>query len=163
MNKKALLIIIILAVISLMAIHAINSSSQDFDGHFTMDVPLSKHYHDVAYCRPNGGLGCKCEYWEDNAGCDIEVGDIVIYYYNESVLAEGESNVYEHAVNALTTSYFYKAYMDGDLTIMTNDGDMSAMPTYLAGKSTQNGDEAVFVGGRSLDDVKHYADTIEFK
>ena len=37
------------------------------------------------------------------------------------------------------------------------------MPPYLAGKSSKNGDEVVFVGGRSLNDVKHYANTIEFK
>ena len=57
MNKKVLVIIIILAIVSLMAVFALNTSNQDFDGHFAMDVPLGKHYSDVAYCRPNGGAG----------------------------------------------------------------------------------------------------------
>lgn len=163
MNRKALVILMILAIVALVAIFALNPSSQDFDGHFTMDVPLAKHYRDVAYCLPSGSLGCKCEYWEDNAGCDIKDGDIVIYYYNNSLLAEGESNAFEHAINGLTTSYLYQAHQDGNLVVLTNDIDMKGMPPYLAGKSTQNGDEAVFVGGRNLNDVKRYADTIEFK
>ncbi len=163
MNKKVLVIIIILAVISLTAIFALNSSNQDFDGLFTMDVPLGKHYSDTAYCRANGGLGSKCEYLEDNAGCDIEEGDIVVYYYNTSLLTGGESNALEHVLNGLTTSYFYQASKEGDLIILTNDEDMKKMPPYLAGKSSENGDEVVFVGGRSLNDVKHYANTIEFK
>lgn len=163
MNKKVLVIIMILAIVTLTAIFALTASNQDFDGHFTMDVPLGKHYRDVAYCLPSGGLGCKCEYWEDNAGCYIEDGDIVVYYYNNSLLSEGESNAFEHAINGLTTSYLYKAHQDGDLMILTNDIDMKALPPYLAGKSTESGDEIVFVGGRNLDDVKHYANTIEFK
>ncbi len=163
MNRKVFIIIIILTVISLTAVFAINVSNQDFDGHFTMDVPLGKHYRDVAYCLPNGGLGCKCEYWEDNAGCDIEDGDIVIYYYNNSLLVDGESNALEHAMSALTTSYFYQPSKDGDLIVLTNDVDMRKLPPFMAGKSTENGDEVVFVGGRNLDDVKHFANTIEFK
>ncbi len=163
MNKKALLIIMILAIISIMAVFAINTSNQDFDGHFTMEVPFGKHYSDVAYCLPSGGLGCKCEYWEDNAGCDIEDGDIVVYYYNNSLLSEGESNAFEHAINGLTTSYFYQAHQDGNLIILTNDLEMRAMPPYLAGKSTDDGDGVVFVGGRNLNDVKRYANSIEFR
>ena len=42
-------------------------------------------------------------------------------------------------------------------------GDSTSSSPYLAGKSTKNGDEVVFVGGRNLDDVKHYAKTIKFK
>ena len=164
MNKKVLSIIIIVAVIVLMAQFVMALSNQDFDGHFSMNVPFAKHYSDTAYCWPNGGLGCKCEYWEDNAGCDIENGDIVVYYYNNSLLSEGESNALEHAIRGLTTSYLYKmAQNSGDLIILTNDLDMTKMPPFLAGKSTPDGDEVVFVGGRNLDDVKHYANTIKFK
>ena len=162
MNKKVLLIIVVLALIAIMAIFPLHLSNQNFDGLFTMDVPLAKHYSDTAYCWPNGGLGCLKEYWEDNAGCDIEDGDIVVYYYNNSLLSNGESNVFEHAMNVLTTSYLYEVYHDGDLIILTNDLDMRKMPPYLVGKSNENGDEVVFVGGRNLNDVKHYASTIEF-
>ena len=164
MNKKVLLIALIFAAIALIAQFGIVHSNQDFDGHFTMDVPLGKHYADTAYCWGNGGLGCKCEYWEDNAGCDIEDGDIVVYYYNNSLLSDGESNAFEHATSALTTSYLYQPVQnDGDLIVMINDLDMRRIPPFLAGKSSENGDEIVFVGGRDLDDVKKYADTIKFK
>ena len=164
MNKKVLVIIIILAIVAVVFVFAPNPSNQDFDGYFTMDVPLGKHYSDVAYCRANGGLGCKCEYWEDNAGCDILDGDIVVYYYNNSLLTGQESDVFEHAINGLTTSYMFQLISrDGDLFILAGDGDMSGVPSYLAGKSNHDGSEAVFVGGRNLDDVKHYANTIKFK
>ncbi|MBQ2653227.1 MAG: hypothetical protein IJF83_06685 [Methanobrevibacter sp.] len=164
MNKKVLLIMLLFAVIASAALFAFAHSNQDFDGHFTMDVPFAKHYSDVAYCWPNGGLGCKCEYWEDGAGCDIEDGDIVIYYYNNSLLVEGESNAFEHAVNGLTTSYFYQIVQnDGDLIVLANDVEMRRLPPFLVGKSSPNGDEVVFVGGRNLDNVKRYANSIEFK
>ena len=44
-------------------------------------------------------------------------------------------------------SYLYHASKDGDLIILTNDKDMTKMPPYLADKSSENGDEVVFVGG----------------
>ena len=163
MNKKVLLIVMIFAIIALFAQFGISYSNQDFDGHFTMNVPLGKHYSDVAYCWANGRLGCKCEYWEDNAGCDIEDGDIVIYYYNSSISSDGESNALQHALNGLTTTYLYNLVQNDDLIVLTNDIDMRGMPPFLAGKSTPNGDEVVFVGGRDLDYVKQYASTIKFK
>ena len=162
MNKKVLFIMIV-ALVFAGAAFAITHSTQDFEGLFTMDVPLGKHYRDVAYCWPSGGLGSTREYWEVNAGCDIEDGDIVIYYYNDSYLIEGESNALQHAVNALTTSYLYESHNEGNLIVMTNDLDMRKMPPYLAGVSNDDGSEAVFVGGRNLNDVKHNASSIEFK
>lgn len=162
MSKKILTIFII-AFIVLFALFAFNSASQDFDGLFTMKVPLGQHYSNVAWCWANGRLGCLNEYWEDNAGCDIEEGDMVIYYYNNSQLVDNEENAYEHALNDLTTSYLYKHVQnDGNLIVLATDIDMKAMPTYLVGKSNEDGSEIVFVGGHNLNDIKGYADTIEF-
>lgn len=105
MNKKLLIaiVVLILIIISLIAMISFNLSSQGFDGHFTMDVPLGTHYSDVAWCRVNGGLGCECEYWEDNDDGIISEGDFVVYYYNNSLLVDGESNALDHAINDLTT------------------------------------------------------------
>ena len=163
MNKKFLIVIVILVLILIFAFSSLISANQDFDGKFTMNVPLGKHYSNVAWCLPNGGLGCEGEYREDNADCDIEEGDIVIYYYNNSLLVEGESNALEHALNGLTTSYFYQFdSRDGELYILTNDIGMKALPPFLVGKSNHDGSEVVFVGGNNLNDVKHFATTIEF-
>lgn len=162
MGKKILTIFII-AFIALFALSSLNFASQDFDGLFTMDVPLGQHYSNVAWCKPSGGLGCLNEYWEDNAGCDIEEGDMVIYYYNNSGLVDNEANAREHALNTLTTSYMYEYNgNDGDLIVLTNDIDMKAMPPYLVGKSSGDDSEIAFVGGKNLDDIKRYAGTIEF-
>jgi len=162
-NKKVLFAIMIFAIVFLTAQFALSHSNQDFDGHFTMDVPFGKHYSDVAWCRANGALGCKCEYWEDDAGCELDDGEIIVYYYNNSLLVEGESNAWQHAVNDLTTSYLYDIYQnDGKSLILTSDLGMRNMPPYLVGKVNHDGSKAVFVGSRSLDDAMHYADTIEF-
>lgn len=163
MNKKVLIVMMVLAVAGVMAVSAILNSNQDFDGHFTMDVPFGKHYSDTAYCRDNGRLGCRGEYWEDNSDCEIEGDDIVIFYYDSSLLAEGESNAYGHAINGLTTSYFYRTVQnDGDLIVLENDLEMRNLPHYLVGKSSPDGSEVVFVGGQNLDYVKNYANSIKF-
>ena len=163
MNKKILVVIIILAIGLLIYAFPINLFAQDFEGHFTMNVPMGKQYRDVAYCLPNGDLSSAAEYWEVNTDCEIDDGEIVVYYFNNSILSDGESNALQHALNGLTTSYMYQqASNDGNLIVLTNDIDMKGLPPYLAGKSNEDGSEAVFVGGRNLNDVKNYANTIEF-
>ena len=140
------------------------NSSQDFDGEFTMDIPLFQHYSDVAWCRANGALGCAREYWEDNAGCEIDGNEFVVYYYNNSQPVEGESNAWQHAINDLTGSYLYSVYQDtGDMIILTNDIGMRNMPQYLVGKVNNDESKVVFVGGYNLDDLKNHADSVEFK
>lgn len=162
MSKKLLIIIILLAIIAVLAINLFNFSNQDFDGKFTMNVPLGKHYSDVAWCLPNGALGCKGEYRPNNDDWDFSKGDIVVYYYNNSLLIEGESNALQHALNGLTTSYLYQLSQNDDLIVLTNDIGMSNMPPFLVGKSNYDGSEVVFVGGDNPDDLKHYANTIKF-
>ncbi|MGX8694292.1 MAG: hypothetical protein ACSW71_05225, partial [Methanobrevibacter sp.] len=132
MNKKVILILmIILALTSIMAVTSFKSN-QDFDGLFTMDIPAGQHFTDVAYCLPNGALGCSREYLDDNTGCELEQDDIMIFYYNDSYLVKGESNAWQHAVNDLTTSYFYQVVQDdGNSLVLTNDLGMKVMPPYL--------------------------------
>ena len=140
------------------------TSSQDFDGNFTMDVGFGKHYEDVSWCRPNGALGCAGEYWEDDAGCDLEENDIVVYYYDNSLLVDGESNAWQHAVNDLTMSYLYEIVQDdGDLVVLKTDIYMHNTAPYLVGKSNADGSKAVFIGGYHPDELKKYADSVEFK
>ena len=147
-----------------MFVFPLMSLNQDFDGLFTMNVPIGKHYSDVAWCWANGGLGCKNEYWaDDDLDGIINDGEIVVYYYNNSLLSKGESNALEHSLNVLTKSYLFQLQQDSDLIILTNDIGMNAVPSYLVGVSNEDGSEVVFVGGRNINDVKHYASTVEFK
>lgn len=139
------------------------NSTQDFDGHFTMKVPLGEHYRDVAWCLPNGALGCACEYREKDSSCEVTEGEMVVYYYNDSQLVEGESNAWQHAVNDLNKSYLYQIQPnDGNLLILTNDIGMRSMPPYLVGMPSDDKSEAVFVGGYNLEDLKNSANTIKF-
>ena len=140
------------------------SSTYDFEGLFTIDLPMGQEYSNVAWCHPNGALGCKNEYWEKDAGCEIDGSEKVIYYYDNSLVCEGESNAWGHAINDLTTSYLYKVYQnDGELIVLTNDIGMRNMPPYLVGKVNDDGSEVVFVGGHNLDDLKKCASTIKFE
>ena len=164
MGKKLLLAIVILALISITVVFAIQSNEQDFDGNFTMNVPIGKEYCDVSYCLPNGRLGCAMEYWDVNSDCQMGDDDIVMYYYDNSCLADGETNAWKHAMNTLTTSYLYEPYRnDGNLVILTNDVGMRNMPPYIVGVTNNDQSKVVFVGGYNLDDLKYYANTVKFK
>lgn len=165
MNKKILVIFLIIVFVAILGVSSQNIFSQDFDGSFSMNVPLGQHYSDVAYCRENGALGCAREYWADsNDDCTIDENDIVVYYYDNSLLVDGEANAYDHALGALTTSYLYNLQdKDGRLMILTNDISMKNLPPFLVGVNNGDGSEVVFVGGYHLDELKDYANSIEFK
>jgi len=163
-NKKFLLLLPFLALILITLINAVPVSNQNFDDLFTMNVPIGEYYSDTAYCLPNGDLGCIKEYRDQNTGCEIDDDEIVIYYYNESVLCMGDSNVWQHAKNTLTLSYLYNiTQKDGKLLILTNDLGMCNIPPYLVGISNNDGSEAVFVGGYNLEYLKACANSIVFK
>lgn len=152
-----------MAVVALIFIMPI-SSTYDFDGLFTVDLPIGQEYWNVAWCHPNGSLGCKNEYWEKDAGCEINGDEIVIYYYDDSLLSDGESSAWQHAINDLTNSYFYEVNQnDGNLVVLTNDIGMRNMPPYLVGKVNNEGSKVVFVGGHNLDDLKKCANTVKFE
>jgi len=174
MGKKALLFMIILIVILITSVHAYQngnsefnelfSSTQDFDGLFTMKVPFGKHYSNVAWCLPSGRLGCLNEYWDDDdVDCNIGEDEMVIYYYNNSRLLEYESNAWRHTTDTLTKSYLYYFYQnDGNLVVLKNDIGMKMLPEYVVGVSNDDGSEVVFVGGYDLNMLKNYARSVEF-
>lgn len=150
-------------VIAFVLIMPINST-YDFEGLFTIDLPMGQDYWNVAWCHPNGALGCAKEYWERDAGCEIDRDEIVIYYYDNSLVCDGESNAWQHAINDLTTSYLYEIYQnDGDSIVLINDLGMRNMPPYLVGKVNNDGSQVVFVGGHNLDDLKKCANTVKFE
>lgn len=164
MGKKLLLAIVILILISLTVVFAFQNNTQDFESDFTMNVPIGKVYYDSAYCLTNGRLGCVKEYWDVNSGCIMSEDDMVVYYYDDSCLVDGDGNVWQHAIDTLTTSYLYKPYQkEGDLVILTNDIGMRNVPPYLVGVSNDDASKAVFVGGYHLDDLKYYINSIKFK
>ena len=71
---------VILALVCVTAVNSFATSSQDFDGLFTMDVPLGQHYSDLTWCHSNKALGCTKQYCEDNSDCVIGEDDFAVYY-----------------------------------------------------------------------------------
>ena len=163
MSKKLLVTFIILSLISLTAVYTIQSNNYDFEGLFSMNVPFGKEYEDIAYCFPNGRLGCAKEYWDVSSGCQMSENEIVIFYYDDSYLVDGETNTLNHAINTLTTSYFYEFLpREDNLMILTTDIGLKDMPPYLVGVVNNDKTEVVFVGGYHLNELKNYANSIKF-
>jgi hypothetical protein len=162
-KKKWLILIVILAIIGVTAVNSFATSSQDFDGLFTMDVPIGQHYRDVTWCHSNKPLGCAIQYWYDDPNGLIDKDEFAVYYYDNSQLWSGESNAWEHAVNVLTTSFVYNVYQtDGGFLVLHNDIDMSNLPEYLVGVTNDDGSKVVFVGGYDLNMLKSYASSVQF-
>ena len=163
-KKKWLLLMVILALVCVTAVNSFATSSQDFVGLFTMDVPLGQHYSDLTWCYSNKALGCTKQYCEDNSDCVIGEKDFAVYYYDDSRLSVGESNAAEHALHVLTTTFIYDFYQsDGDLIILHNNISMRNLPEYVVGVTNDDGSKVVFVGGYDLNMLKKYAKSVEFK
>ncbi len=157
MNKY--IIALLLALIIALFCVPVNSY-QSFDDKFYVNTQPGEHYEDVAWCRANGALGCAAEYWEDDAGCEIDGDEVVIYYYNESIIAD-ESSVYEHVKRSLTTTYLYEEQQHkGKIIFFTCTIEMRNMPRYIA--CVGHNDEVVCVGGNNLDKIEQYAESVTF-
>lgn len=165
MSKK-LFTIFLMAVIAVLVLPSFNFAddepydTQFFDGSFNMTVNLGKVY---VPSHSNGSLGSVREYTDNNSDGNFRQGDINVYYYNESVLKDNETDVLEHVLNELTDTYSYQINgNDGDLIILQNDKDMCGIPFFLVGKSSSNASKVVFVGGQNMNDLTGYAKTIVF-
>ncbi|WP_407375315.1 hypothetical protein [Methanobrevibacter sp.] len=162
MGKKIFTIFLV-AVIAVLALGSFAFATdepydtQNFGGSFNMTVHLGEVY---VPSQSNGSLGSVCEYINNNSDGNFRKGDINIYYYNESVLADNETDVLEHALGDLTTTYSYQINQNDDLIILQNDKEMCGIPFFLVGKT--NGNEVVFLGGENMNELTQYANSIKF-
>lgn len=160
------MLLIIIGIFFIVAFTSFVYSSQDFDGLFTMDVPLGKHYEDQSYCYQNKPLGCAKQYVDANdENCIIDEDEFAVYYYDDSLVFGSESNVAEHSVHVLTTTFLYEFYgEDGNLLILENQVEgMQNLPLYVVGAINDDGSKVVFVGGYDLNKLKNYAKSVKFE
>ena len=163
-KKRWLLLIVILALIAITAVSSFTTATQDFDGLFTMNVPIGEHYSDAAWCYDNKPLGCAKEYLkDDDPNGVIDEDEFAVYYYDNSQVSGGYSNAADYSVHVLTTSFVYNFYQsDGDMLVFYNDIGMTNLPEYVVGVRSDDNSKAVFVGGYDLDMLKSYANSVEF-
>lgn len=158
MNKY---IIMLLLLIVVLLTCTFSYSYQNFDDNFHINTDAGEHYENIAWCRANGALGSAAEYWEDNAGCELNGDEVVIYYYNESVINNDENNVYEHVYHDLITTYLYEEMQrKNNLIFFKCKIDMKNMPQYLVLCTEQ--DEVVCIGGNNLDKIERYGQSVIF-
>lgn len=163
MSKK----IFLMFAVAVFAVFAISSlafatdepyMNQTFDNLFSIELPLGENY---SIAPQNGSLGSACEYYQPSTNGNFRNGSIVVYYYDNSILDKNESDVLEHVLNDLTTTYSYQLNQNSDVKILQNDVDMCGIPPFLAGKS--NGNQVVLIGGENLGELESYVATIDFK
>ncbi|MEE1133262.1 MAG: hypothetical protein UHW60_00690 [Methanobrevibacter sp.] len=157
--------IVILALMAIMAVSSFATATQDFDGLFTMEVPIGEHYSDAAWCYSNKPLGCAKEYLkDDDPNGVIDEDEFAVYYYDNSQVSGEYSNAADYSTYVLTTSFVYKFYQsEGDMLVFYNDIGMTNLPKYVVGVRSDDNSKAVFVGGYDLDNLKYYANTVKFK
>ena len=163
MKKRYILLFALLGILILLfsPINTAICTYQNFDNQFYVSTQMNEHYEDVSWCKPNGALGCVAEYWEDDAGCELNGDEVAIYYYNESVLLDGESNVYHHVHENLIHSYLYKEQQhQGKNTLFKSTINMRNVPPYLM--CVRHGNKVVCVGGENIDKIKQYSQSVVF-
>lgn len=138
-------------------------TNQNFDNLFTMEFPLGKEYVDISSNRSSGSLGSAREYVDNNSDGNLRQGDINIYYYDTSLLNSSQTNLLNHVLDDLTSTYSYQLNQnETDLIILQNENEMCGMPFFLAGKASDDGSKVVFAGGENLSELEQYVKTIEF-
>lgn len=163
-KKRWILLIVILTLIAITAVSSFATATQDFDGLFTMNVPIGEHYSDAAWCYSNKPLGCAKEYLKDDFDGVIDEDEFAVFYYDDSQVAGGYSNAADYSIHVLTTSFVYNFYQsEGDMLVFYNDIGMKNLPEYVVGVRSDDNSKAVFVGGYDLDMLKSYASSVKFK
>lgn len=166
MSKK-IFTILAMALVAIFALSSLNFAfaddepyiNQTFDDVFTIEVPLEKTLSPASV---NGSLGSVHEYYDSSTEGNFRNGGIIVYYYDDSILSDNESDVMGHVLQDLTTTYSYQLNQnDDEMAILENDADMCGIPPFLAGKSNGEG-KVVLVGGENLNELESYVNSIQF-
>ena len=160
MDKKILTFLaVFVLVFSIASVCAVEVTNHDFDGLFKMDIPKDANFtNPVEEGQFAPMLSAKAHYESDNMS---------VYYYDESCIVSdfGESNVtgYVPAMLKSNSVYMDEPTTDGDLYIWnTSVTGGSAPSTCLVGISSDDDMKMVCIEGENVDDLKSFADSVEF-
>lgn len=158
MSKKIFaILIVVMAFVSLASVFAVETTTHDFDGLFNMSVPSDEEFVTL----DSNITGASVFGYNFNEGDPIG-NNIIVYYFNESIVDDNDTNITEYVINTLDeNSTFKHPSVEDGFTVLYNqvvqhDGG------YMLIASNDNETEVVGIVGDNLDDLKTYANSIEF-
>lgn len=159
MNKKIIfLLTVFMVVISLASVYAVETTNHDFDGLFKMDVPVDENFtNPVEEGQFAPKLSANAEYVGQNFS---------VFYYNESNMASdfNAKNITDYLPQMLKSNSVFmgEPSIDGNIYIWNNTVGGSSDGSYLVGVPSEDATEMVCVEGNNLDDLKTFANSVEF-
>lgn len=170
MDKKFFtLLAVFIVAISVASVCAVETTNHDFNGLFKMDVPSAENFinsTESGLYAPE--LSAALYEFGDEAvlkdGADLK-DNITVYYYDESTIS-GEykaGNTTDFVTSMLKSN---SVYMDEptqeDSIFIWNDTVSQSDAKYLVGVSSDDDTKMVCIEGFNLDDLKTYANSVEF-
>ncbi|MBR3720289.1 hypothetical protein [Methanobrevibacter thaueri] len=159
MNKKIIfLLTVFMVAISLASVYAVETTNHDFDGLFKMDVPVDENFtNPVEEGQFAPKLSANAEYVGQNFS---------VFYYNESNMASdfNAKNITDYLPQMLKSNSVFmgEPSIDGNIYIWNNTVGGSSDGSYLVGVPSEDATEMVCVEGNNLDDLKTFANSVEF-
>lgn len=160
MNRKIIsLFAICILSISIAGVVAVETTNQDFDGLFKMDIPATENFTnpvDEGQYAP-----------ELSANAQFEGENFTIYYYNDSSMSTdfNAENITDYLPQMLKSNSVYmdEPEIDGNLYVWNSSVvGGSSSSNYLVGISSDDATQMVCLEGDNLDDLKMYAGSVEF-
>lgn len=148
MNKKLFYCLIILAIAVcgasiLSSVSAADLENHDFDGEFSMSVPIG-----IDFTKTNGN---------DSVSYLDEIEPLMVIYYKNSNITEDTAE--DFYTGFTSTGDFVANGEDGKLKMFKSTNESSNMP-YCIG--THSNGKIVIIGGEDLNSLKEMAKTIKF-
>lgn len=158
MSKKIFsMLIVLLVFVSLASVFAVETTTHDFDGLFNMNVPSNEDFVTIDSNITGASV------FGYNFNDEDPIGDnIIVYYFNDSIVDDNDTNITEYVINTLDeNSTFKHPYVEDGFIILSNQA-IQHDGAYMLITSNGNDTEVVGVVGDNLDDLKTYAESIAF-
>ena len=170
MNKKILIVLAVFIVtVSIASVCAVETTNHDFEGLFKMDVPSGENFinsNESNLYAPELSAALY-EFGDESVlkdGADLK-DNITVYYYDESTITSdyAAGNTTDFVTSMLKSNSVYTNDPEQeDGIFIWNASNSSRDADYLVGVSSDDDTKMVCIEGLNLDDLKAYANSVEF-